>query len=196
MKKDLYIDFDSTIVNSDKAICNMYNARYSDYDNFVPADWRKHSNWAYKTVCPLIHEHETDPVQVIKDYFGDQDFFDSLEFYDDAKRVIGRLVEKYKVIICTSAFPMNASKKVLWIEEHLPEVDEIIILINKSGNGYGKERVAMMEEDSIFIDDHPKNLKSTNASQKYLFKFKETDYNGDYDGNVVSHWNEIESLLL
>ncbi len=75
-------------------------------------------------------------------------------------------------------------------------VDEIIILINKSGNGYGKERVAMMEDDSIFIDDHPKNLKSTNASQKYLFKFKETDYNQDYDGDVVSSWKEVESILL
>ena len=122
------------------------------------------------------------------------DFYET--FYEDAKKVIGHLVEKYNVIICTSAFPMNASRKVLWIEEHLPEVDEIIILINKSGNGYGKERVAMMEEDSIFIDDHPKNLKSTNASQKYLFKFKETDYNQDYDGDVVSSWKEVESILL
>lgn len=195
MKKDLYIDFDSTIVNADKAICKMYNERYRDFEDFVPAKWENHSNWAYKNICPLIHIHEDDPVQVIKDYFGDKDFFKYLEFYDDAKRVIGRLVEKYNVIICTSAFPMNASKKVLWIEEHLPEVDEIIILINKSGNGYGKERVAMMEEDSIFIDDHPKNLRSTKASEKYLFKFKETDYN-EYDGNIVSSWKEIESILL
>jgi len=196
MKRDLYIDFDSTIVNSDKAICEIYNETYKDYEGFKPADWRKHENWAYRTICPLIHQHEENPVQVVKDYFGSQAFFDHLEFYNDAKEVIGRLKDKYKVIICTSAFPMNASRKVLWIEEHLPEVDEIIILINKSGNGYGKERVAMMEEDAIFIDDHPKNLHSTKASQKYLFKFKETDYNGDWDGPVVSSWKEVESLLL
>jgi len=196
MKKDLYIDFDSTIVNSDKAISAIYNERYKDYDGFVPADWRKHSNWAYKNICPLIHKHEENPSKVIKDYFGDQAFFDNLEFYGDAKRVINRLTEKFNVIICTSAFPMNASKKVLWIEEHLSEVDEIIILINKSGHGYGKERVAMMEENAIFIDDHPKNLKSTNASEKYLFKFKETDFNVDWDGDTVSSWKEIESILL
>ncbi len=153
-------------------------------------------NWAYKNICPLIHKYEKDPSKTIKDYFGVQDFFDNLEFYGDAKRVIGRLTEKFNVIICTSAFPMNASKKVLWLEEHLPEVDEIIILINKSGHGYGKERVAMMEEDAIFIDDHPKTLKSTNASEKYLFKFKETDFNVDWDGETVSSWKEIESILL
>lgn len=196
MKRDLYIDFDSTIVNSDKAICEIYNENYKDYDGFVPADWRKHQNWAYTEICPLVHATEENPVQVVKDYFGSQAFFDHLEFYPDAKEVIGKLTEKYKVIICTSAFPMNASRKVLWIEEHLKEVDEIIILINKSGNGYGKSRVAMMEEDAIFIDDHPKNLYSTKASQKYLFKFKETDFNGGWDGPVVSNWKEIEELLL
>ena len=196
MKRDLYIDFDSTIVNSDKAICAIYNEAYCHYPDFKPAEWQKHQDWAYTQICPLIHEHEDNPVQVVKDYFGSQAFFDHLEFYDDAKEVIAKLKEKYKVIICTSAFPMNASKKVLWIEEHLTVVDEIIILIDKSGNGYGKSRVPMMEEDAIFIDDHPKNLHSTKASQKYLFKFKETNYNGDWDGPVVSSWKEIEALLL
>ncbi|MCH4886539.1 hypothetical protein EZV73_03115 [Acidaminobacter sp. JC074] len=196
MKKDLYLDFDSTIVNSDKSFCRIYNTHYKDYENFVPADWTKHSNWAYKNICPLIHEHEEHPIKTIQDYYGSKEFFDHLEFYDHAYDVLSKLKEKYKLIICTSAFPMNASKKVLWIEEHIPQVDEIIILIDKSGNGYGKARVAMMEDDAIFIDDHPKNLHSTNASRKYLFKFKETDYNGDWDGEIVSSWKEIESLLL
>ncbi len=196
MKRDLYIDFDSTIVNSDKAICRIYNETYKDYDGFVFAEWMKHENWAYTKVCPLVHAHEENPIQVIQDYFGSQAFFDYLEFYDNAKTVIEQLTQKYKVIICTSAFPMNASRKVLWIEEHLPEVDEIIILINKSGNGYGKSRVAMMEEDAIFIDDHPKNLYSTKASQKFLYKFKETDYNGEWDGPTVASWEEVAALLL
>ena len=196
MKKDLYLDFDSTIVNSDASICKIYNDTYKNYDGFVPADWTKHVDWAYKYTCPLIHVHEKEPVKVIQDYYGSKAFFDHLEFYDHAYDVITKLTEKYKVIICTSAFPMNASKKVLWIEEHLPKVDEIIILVDKSGLGYGKARVPMMEEDAIFIDDHPKNLHSTNASKKYLFKIKETNYNQNWQGPVVSSWQEIESILL
>jgi 5'(3')-deoxyribonucleotidase len=195
MKKDLYIDFDSTIVNSDKAICKIYNEQYKDDPLFTPAKWQEHRNWSYKYTCPLIHHYHDNPVQVIQDYYGSKDFFDSLEFYDNAKEVITELKKDYKIIICTSAFPKNASRKVLWIEEHLPEVDEIIILIDKSGLGYGKSRVPMMEKDAIFIDDHPKNLKSTNASQKYLFKFKETDYNHDWDGQVVDSWTKIKHLL-
>ncbi len=196
MKTDLYIDFDSTIVNSDKSICKIYNDDYKDYDGFVPADWTKHSNWSYKNICPLIHEHEENPIQVIQDYYGSESFFSQLEFYEDALEVIIKLKEKYNVIICTSAFPKNASKKVLWIEEHLTMVDEIITIINKSGNGYGKSRVAMIEDGAIFIDDHPKNLYSTKATHKYLYKFHETDYNGDWDGPIVANWKEIEHILL
>lgn len=196
MKKDLYIDFDSTIVNSDKAISTIYNNNYKDFENFTPANWNEHENWAYKKICPLVHIHEAQPTKVIQDFFNSNEFFDYLEFYDNAKSVIQQLVTKYNVIICTSAFPMNASRKVIWIEEHIPEIDEIIIIINKSSNGYGKSRVPMMERDAIFIDDHPKNLYSTKASQKYLFKMHNTDYNGNWKGPIVSSWNEIGELLL
>lgn len=196
MKKDLYLDFDSTIVNSDEAICRIYNETYNTYPDFVEAAWDKHQDWAYKHICPLIHKHEKNPVETIQNYYGSKKFFDYLKFYDHAREVIQALTEEYKVIICTSAFPKNASKKVLWIEEHLPEVDEIIIIIDKSGSGYGKGRVPMMENDAIFIDDHPKNLHSTNASRKYLFKFKDTNYNQDWDGKIVSNWLEVKNMLL
>jgi len=196
MKKDLYIDFDSTIVNSDKAISAIYNKKYKDFENFTPAIWEIHENWAYKKICPLIHIHEEHPAGVILKYFNSNDFFKHLEFYENAKEIIQQLVHKYNVIICTSAFPLNASHKVLWIEENIPEIDEIIILINKAGHGYGKSRVPMMEQNSIFIDDHPKNLYSTKASQKYLFKLSPTDYNGDWDGPIVSSWKQIGELRL
>jgi len=196
MKKDLYIDFDSTIVNSDKAITKIYNNKYKDYEGFELAIWQDHKNWAYKEICPLVHIHEEHPSEVIKDYFSSNEFFEYLEFYENAKDVIKELVNKYNVIICTSAFPMNAARKVLWIEEHIPEIDEIIVLINKSSHGYGKARVPMMEEDSIFIDDHPQNLYSTKASSKYLFKLSSTDYNNNWDGPIFSSWKQIGQTLL
>lgn len=62
MKKDLYLDFDSTIVNSDQAICKIYNDTYKDYDDFVEANWRKHRDWSYKYIYPLIHKHEKNPI--------------------------------------------------------------------------------------------------------------------------------------
>lgn len=195
-KKVLYLDFDSTMANSEKAICSIYNDKYKDYEGFEEADWTKVKHWAFKYTCKLIHEMYDEPHKVITDMFGMDEFFENLEFYDDVEDILPRLCKKYEVVICTCASPANASKKVLWIEEHLPYVSEVIILIKNGNEGVGKGRVHMIEHDSIFIDDHPSNLRSTKAENKYLYKYKETEFNQGWDGEVVSSWKEIENLLL
>jgi len=195
-KRDLYIDFDSTLVMSDKSFARMYNEKYKDDPEFVKADWTKHWSWSYSRICPLLHKYFDDPHLITREYYNSEEFFVHLEFFPDAKETVEKLSEKFNVIICTSAFPKNAARKVLWIEEHLPLVDEIIILINKSGQGVGKARVPMMEPEAIFIDDHPVNLHSTKASEKYLFKSHETDYSQDWDGAIFCNWKEIGQALL
>lgn len=195
-KIDLYIDFDSTLAMSDKAFTRIYNEKYKDHPDFVYADWTKHRDWTYSHICPLLHTGDEDPHLVTRTYYNSKELFEYLELFPNAYDVLVKLKEKYNIIICTSAFPKNASYKVLWIEEHLPIVDEIIILINNSGNGIGKARVPMMESDAIFIDDHPNNLSSTKASTKYLFKSHETEYNKDWDGPIFTNWLEVEKTLL
>lgn len=195
-KKDLYIDFDSTLVMSDKAFARIYNETFKDHPEFVEAKWYEHKDWDYSHICPLLQTCCEDPRETLRDYYSSKEFFDYLEFFPDAKEVVEKLLEQYNIIICTSAVPKNAARKVLWIEEHLPNVDEILILINKSGQGHGKSRVPMMEPDAIFIDDHPINLKSTKASSKYLFRSHETEYSLDWDGPVFTNWLAIETTLL
>jgi len=195
-KKVLYLDFDSTIVNSEKSICEIYNNKYKDYENFEEAKWWEVRNWAFEYTCKLIHELSSDPYQEVTDMFCMNDFFKYLTMYDGASKIIPELCKKYDVVICTCATPLNASKKVLWIEEHMPYVSEVITVIKNGNNGVGKGRVHMIEKNSIFIDDHPSNLLSTKAENKYLFKYKETDFNGEWDGNVFSSWEDIAKELL
>ncbi|OYT15535.1 MAG: hypothetical protein B7C24_12545 [Bacteroidetes bacterium 4572_77] len=194
-KKVLYIDFDSTIVNSEKAICSIYNEKYKNYEGFKKANWREARNWTFKYTCPLITKLYDNPSLEIAKLFGSDDFFRYLTFYDNAKEVLEKLSKVHDVIICTSATPKNASKKVLWIEENLPFITEVLIVINTGSNGVGKGRIHMIEKDSIFIDDHPSNLNSTKASEKYLFKYKETEFNKDWNGKVISNWLEIEKVF-
>lgn len=195
-KIDLYIDFDSTLVISDKAFARIYNDNYKDHPEFTPADWTKQWDWNYSRMCPLLLKYAENHQETMRSYYSSKEFFEYLEFFPDALDVVTKLTKKYNVIICTSAVPMNAARKVLWIEEHLPMVDEIIILINMSSKGYGKSRVPMMEEDSIFIDDHPVNLHSTRASNKYLFAAHPTDYGQEWDGPVFTTWKDVEATLL
>lgn len=195
-KTDLYIDFDSTLAMSDKAFTRMYNENFKDHPDFVPADWTKHYDWTYSQICPLLHTGNEDPHLITRTYYNSKTLFEYLELFPNAYDVLVKLKEKYNIIICTSAFPKNASHKVLWIEEHLPIVDEIIILINNTGNGIGKARVPMMESDAIFIDDHPHNLHSTKATTKCLFKSHDTEYNQGWNGPIFTNWLEVEAALL
>jgi 5'(3')-deoxyribonucleotidase len=128
--------------------------------------------------------------------FCEDDFFEYLSMYDGASEILPRLCETYDVVICTCATPLNASKKVLWIEEHLPYISEVITVIKNGNNGVGKGRIHMIEKNSIFIDDHPSNLISTKAEHKYLFKYKETEFNSNWDGEILSSWNNIAEKLL
>lgn len=196
MKTDLYIDFDSTIVATEEAFCAVYNQEYSHFDGFVHANWEEARSWMFINACPLIHERCMDPQKEIVRIFGTDTFFDKLKPFAHAISVLKDLEEQYNLIICTSAMPENASRKVLWIEEHLDFVDEVIVLINKKQNGVGKKRVPMNEAHSIFIDDHPHNLESTNASRKILYKNMEKDFNGAWEGEVVTSWQQVREKLI
>lgn len=196
MKTDLYIDFDSTIVATEEAFCAVYNKEYNQFEGFVKADWREARSWMFENACPLIQKQHKNPQKEIVRIFGTHDFFHELEPFDHAIEVLKALEDQYNLIICTSAMPENASRKVLWIEEHLDFVDEVIVLINKKQNGVGKKRVPMNERNSIFIDDHPHNLASTNASRKILYKNMEKDFNKTWQGEVVTSWLQVRDKLL
>lgn len=195
-KPTLYVDFDSTIVNAEKAFCDYYNALYEDHVDFVPADSTALKRWDFKDQCPLLHELFENPVERVRDMFGEAGFFENLTFYENAKTVLHDLTNHYQVVICTAAWPANASKKVLWIEEHLPFIPEVLVVINKRRNGVGKGRVSMQEPGAIFIDDHPDNLYSTKASRKILYKYKETSFNQGWEGETVSNWLEVRQAVL
>lgn len=198
MKPSLYLDFDSTIVNSERAFCEVYNRHYCDFVGFLPAREEHAGDWVFRHACPLIHQLHVDPVAEVRRLFGMDDFFTVLEFYQGAEEAVRALKEKYELVICTSASPENGSKKVLWIEQHMPYVDEIIVLINKSSNGVGKGRVHMLEPGAIFVDDHPENLRSTEAQRKILFNFngRITDYNHGWEGESAISWHELYERLM
>lgn len=196
MKTTLYLDFDSTLVNSDKAFCEAYNDFYQNHVGFVRAREEDATDWVFKRACPLLHTLHVDPYQAVMGIFGSDSFFDHLEFYRGAKEAVERLIEHYHIVICTSASPKNGSRKLLWIERHLPMVDEVIILINHKQQGVGKARVPMMEEGAIFIDDHPKNLHSTKATRKILFKARESEYSDGWKGEVHTDWTVLTEALL
>ena len=185
-KRKLFIDFDSTIVDSISAFCDSYNKLYRDHPRFIPATPCKVEKWNFKDQCPLVE----DTAKI----FASELFFRNVDFINgNTKEIIEQLCEKYDVILITIGSLQNIALKSMWLYDYLPCIKEHIFLVN---NGCKMDKgIVDMEGDTIFIDDVDSNLKSTNAKHKIIF--------GDiYDWNVDSqyprafNWTDLSRLLL
>lgn len=184
MKPNLFIDFDSTLVDSIETFCEVYNVLYSFHPDFIPADYAKIQRWDFKDICPLIDD--------VNEIFSSPIFFALLDFFEDAKEVIKQLNEKYNIIICSIGTPENIALKAIWLKKNLPFVHNYILIHNK-GNIMNKSIINM--EGGIIIDDVASNLESSNASRKICFG-QVYPWNERWQGERVKNWKEIGSLLL
>lgn len=185
--RPIIIDYDGTLVNSQKAVCEVYNRMFKDHPDFTPADWTKIKTWSFRDQCTLLNDEFT-----VTDIFGMKEFFNVVEFYDGAKEILEKLSKETEVYICTAGTPSNISHKVLWIEKHLPFAHIIPVIINGS-NGVGKKIVNM--EGAIFIDDHEYNLIESNADVKLVFG-EVLPWNENFHGIRIREWNDTAYELI
>lgn len=186
-KQKLFLDFDSTIVNSIQAFCTSYNLLYEDEPNYKPAQWMYVEEWDFKDQCHLLEKGD------ILDLFGHNLFFKHLEFMDcKTEEVVNKLCNKYRVIVCSLGTPLNIAKKTLWLRDNLPCIKEHILLANEKC-AMNKNLVNM--QNSIHMDDHVDNLDSTNAEYKIIFG---DIYKWNRDGDYPRAWNwaDVERMLL
>lgn len=183
-KIKLFLDYDMTIVNSIKTICDMYNEEYSNHVGFTPANHDLVQKWDFKDQCPLLNNCER--------YFSSKEFFDRVEFIEDnTKEVIQKHAEKFYIIICSIGTPSNIAYKSLWLEKNLPFIKDYVMLRNK-GTKMNKSIVNM--SDSVFVDDVSSNLLSSNADVKILFG-KEYEWNKVDIFLRIYNWTQLDKLL-
>lgn len=181
----LFIDFDGVIVDSKKAFVNYYNNHYQDKPGFIEADENKCNKWNFSDICPLA-------IDDVEDIFGQEELFNSLEFFPNAKEILEELNKDYRVIIVSIGTYNNIHHKSKWIKENLPFIKESILLAKKTGEMVNKSLVNM--EGSIFIDDVSENLHSTNADLKLRFG-REYSWNEDWNGLRAANWNILNKML-
>lgn len=182
--KNIFLDFDGTIVNSIKAYCDIYNYFYKDKLNFTPADWTKVNKWNFEDECLLAADK-------VEDIFASSLFFNELELINDnTLDVLDRLKERFNIVICSIGTPSNIAHKVEWIESVLGIKD--MIMISKAKAEMGKSSVDMI--DGILIDDHIDNLVTSNADIKICFG-EEKEWNKEWKGLRAKNWTELEDIL-
>lgn len=183
-KEVLFLDFDNTLVNSSKRICEMYNEDFKNHPDFKEAKWELEYTWDFTTQCPLAG------AKVIERYFTEKRFFNGLEFYDGAKETIKRLSELYTIKIISLGYPDNLKHKREFIKNNLVGISEFIACNLEEMNDKSKFDLS----DGILVDDNSKYLFTSNAKIKIAFG-RVYDWNRDWDGMRVRDWKALEYCL-
>ena len=161
-KKKLFLDFDSTIFDSVKRICDLYNEDYRYYPDFADAFPYNVQKYDFSDVCPLAH------CEVLMQYFSSSRFFSCIPsaYWMTASEkdpittaeYIKMFSNWFHIVIVSIGTPSNLKLKHDFIKNHLPFADFIGI---DSRAEKDKSKVDMA--DGIFIDDMYKMLKTSNA---------------------------------
>lgn len=178
----VFLDFDNTIVESNKRIIELLNEKYGL--NKTEDDL---TDYYYTSICDKVKPAE------IEDLFGSKAFFENLEFKPFILETFRKYEGKYDFIITTKGNEENLKLKEQWIREHL---SKDVKFLGLSGNPHDKKRVNMKK--GIQIDDNAKCLR-TNADVHILYK----DYHSfpwqkgytNEDILVVDEWKQIDEIL-
>ena len=180
--KTIYLDFDGCIVNTIKAVCDLYNEDFQYYKKFVPVKWWEVNTWDFQ-------ECNCAKSKYLNTYFNQKRFFDALEFMPCAKEVINLLSEVYKVKIVSMGYSPNLKGKEIWLSEKFPKIEFVGINMKHHSD---KSMIDM--SDGLLIDDNSNNLFSSNALEKICYGDKYA-WNDDWKGKRMT-WKEIEEYLL
>lgn len=182
-KQKLFLDFDGCIVNSIKAIVDLYNEDFCFYENYRLVKWWDINTWNF-TECNCAD------LNYINQYFNQQRFFDRLEFMPWAKEVITILEKIYDITIVSHGYSPNLILKQFWIKSHFPSIKFIGINLAKY---IDKSCVDM--SGSTFIDDNIKNFVNCNADHKICFG-EEYSWNDDWQGERLVNWCDVYRKLV
>lgn len=179
--KTIYLDFDNTMVESNKRIIEILNSKYhtSKTENDL-------KDYQFDSIYPISEQEKLE-------MFESDEFYNGLEFKPQVLEVLNKYKDSYNFIIVSKGTPNNLLKKQNWIIAHLPYSLKFIGL---SGQTFKKDEIDM--SDGIQIDDNFSCLK-TNAALKILYKsfnqfpWQQPDSDDEYI--AVNTWEEIDSIL-
>ena len=179
----IFIDFDNVVVNSIKAIVDIYNEDFQYYKNFRMINWWDINSYGFS-------ECNCATTEYLNTYFNQKRFFDRLEFMPWAKETILMLTEIYKVKFITLGYRPNLTAKKEWLDGHFPGIKMNGINMKKNND---KSHVDM--KNSLLLDDDSRYLISSNAEERICFG-DIYSWNEDWDGKRLLNWMDVRKYLI
>lgn len=179
--KTIYLDFDNTIVESNKRVIEILNDRYN-----ISKTEDDMKDYQFNSIYPISEKEKLD-------IFESDEFYNGLKFKPNVLEVLDKYKDSYKFIIISKGTENNLAKKQQWIIKNFPYTCKFIGL---SGQTFNKDEIDM--SDAIQIDDNFSCLR-TNAAIKILYKsfnqFPWQQANSEDEYIAVNTWEEIDSIL-
>lgn len=177
----IYLDFDNTIVESNKRVIEILNERYGENKNEDDL-W----DYGYNSIHNISEEEKLS-------IFESDDFFKDLQFKPRAIDTINKRYEQFNWVITTKGTDINLEKKFAWLDKYWPfKMDRVGI----TNNNFSKSSVDMT--NGIQIDDVAAAL-DTKATVKILYKdyknYRWQQVNPCDNILVVNDWDEIDTIL-
>lgn len=177
----IYLDFDNTIVESNKKIIEILNNKYN-----LSKTEDDMNDYEFHSIYPISEKEKLD-------MFESDEFYTNLEFKPMVLEVLNKYKDVYNIIIVSKGTKNNLIKKEQWLKDNLPYQLKFIGL---SGQSFNKSEIDM--SNGIQIDDNFNCLK-TNAGLKILYKsFNQFPWqrpNSNEEYIAVNTWEEIDSIL-
>ena len=180
----IFIDIDGVLWNTAKSIVTLYNKKYGHN-----GDWKEAMEWNFSPAIP-----EGTSEKVIDELFASNQIYEGDHTIEGAVEYINKLnLEFDNVFFCTVGKNINNSQKLKMLKRLVPTVK--VITISFPGEVLADKSMINMD-GSIFIDDHSKNLKSSNARYKILFEpHGEKNWNLGYKGIKLCSWKEVYDFV-
>lgn len=177
----VYIDFDNTMVESNKKVIEILNKRYS-----LDKTEEDLVDYGYNSIAPITEKEKLE-------IFESDEFFDKLELKKGFMEFFNRNKKRINFVVATKGTPVNLEKKEKWLRKNISKKIKFIGIVNE---GFSKKQVDM--NGAIQIDDFITAL-DTNAGLKILYKDNHSfEWQTNYintDIMVVNTWEEVDDIL-
>lgn len=183
-KIKLFVDFDSTLVNSREVAVELFNEMFKK--EFTPSELKRRN---FTDLFPSV------TTKVIHEVFSSDEFYKRLLFKEESYKLLTIYSEFYNIQLVTKINRKGIAKKAEWISRNISsKVIPNIIFVDTQTS---KRDIDMSE--GILVDDFIDNIRETNAKIKVLYapypKAEECQIDNLDEVYVVSTWHEIGSIL-
>ena len=180
-KRNLYLDFDNCIVNTIKRVVDMYNNEFKNHKDYKHINWTDIQTFDFKELSCANKKY-------INTYFNSYEFFEGLEFMENAEEIILELSNRFNIVIVSFGDKKNIEYKKEWISRYMPYAQ----FVPCSFEHKDKSHIDM--SDGIFIDDEYRNLNTSNSFLRICYG-ECYEWNKRWEGIRLTNWTEVRDFL-